>query len=99
MSSGEAIHVIENKTKKSTKKDLDEKSKKADQKRMESQNKMKNSYNEQKLAIKNALAGVVMFEPFSKYFFRESLINLRFFFRITLKEIIKLCSMTTRTML
>lgn len=41
------------------KKDLDEKSKKADQKRLESLNKMKNSYNEQKLAIKKALAGVV----------------------------------------
>lgn len=59
VSSGEAIHVIEMKTKKAVKKELDEKSKKADQKRVESLNKMKNSYNEQKLAIKKALAGVV----------------------------------------
>lgn len=41
------------------KKELDEKSKLADQKRLESLKKMKNSYNEQKQAIKNALAGVV----------------------------------------
>ncbi|XP_055326995.1 probable RNA-binding protein CG14230 [Sitodiplosis mosellana] len=58
VSSGEAIHVIESKAKKAVKKELDEKSKKADQKRLESLNKMKNSYNEQKLAIKKALAGV-----------------------------------------
>lgn len=59
MSGGEAIHVIESKVKKTAKKELSEKSKKADQKRLESLNKMKNSYNEQKLAIKKALAGVV----------------------------------------
>lgn len=59
MSGGEAIHVIESKVKKAAKKELDEKSKKADQKRLDSLNKMKNSYNEQKLAIKKALAGVV----------------------------------------
>lgn len=47
------------KTQKPNKKELDEKSKKADQKRLESLKKMKNSYNEQKLAIKKALAGVV----------------------------------------
>lgn len=59
VSSGEAIHIIEMKTQKPNKKELDEKSKKADQKRLESLKKMKNSYNEQKLAIKKALAGVV----------------------------------------
>lgn len=59
MSAGEAIHVIDKTNKTAAKKELDEKSKKADQKRIESLKKMKNSYNEQKLAIKNALAGVV----------------------------------------
>lgn len=59
VSGGGAIHVIERSTNKTTKKSLDEKSQKADQKRIESLKKMKNSYNEQKLAIKNALAGVV----------------------------------------
>lgn len=47
------------KSQKANKKELDEQSKKADQKRIESLNKMKNSYNEQKMAIKKALAGVV----------------------------------------
>lgn len=59
MSAGEAIHVIDSKTNKKNKKQLGETSMKADQKRMESMKKMKNAYNEQKLAIKNALAGVV----------------------------------------
>lgn len=59
VSAGEAIHVIEQNANKSTKKSLDEKSQKADQKRIESMKKMKDSYNEQKLAIKNALTGVV----------------------------------------
>lgn len=59
VSGGEAIHVIDARANKGTKKELDEKSKRADQKRMESMNKMKNSYNEQKSAIKKALAGVV----------------------------------------
>lgn len=59
VSGGEAIHVIERNSNKSVKKSLDEKSQRADQKRIESLKKMKNSYNEQKLAIKNALAGVV----------------------------------------
>lgn len=59
VSNGEAIHVIEMKAQKTNKRELDEKSKKADQKRLESLDKMKNSYNEQKLAIKKALAGVV----------------------------------------
>lgn len=81
MSSGEAIHVIETRTQKANKKELDEKSKKADQKRMDSLNKMKNSYNEQKLAIKKALAGVVscyfqLFFP--KVFPTIFLINLSF---------------------
>lgn len=58
VSGGDAIHVIE-RSAKSTKKVLDEKSQKADQKRIESLKKMKNSYNEQKMAIKNALATVV----------------------------------------
>lgn len=58
VSGGDAIHVIE-RSAKSTKKVLDEKSQKADQKRIESLKKMKNSYNEQKLAIKNALTIVV----------------------------------------
>lgn len=59
VSGGDAIHVIERSASKSNKKSLDEKSQKADQKRIESLKKMKNTYNEQKLAIKNALAGVV----------------------------------------
>lgn len=59
VSGGNAIHVIDAKPSKKSKKQLDEKSQKADQKRMDSLKKMKNSYNEQKLAIKNALAGVV----------------------------------------
>lgn len=58
VSGGDAIHVIE-RSAKSTKKVFDEKSQKADQKRIESLKKMKNSYNEQKLTIKNALAIVV----------------------------------------
>lgn len=56
---GEAIHVIESKSQKTNKKELDDKSKLADQKRLDSMKKMKNSYNEQKQAIKKALAGVV----------------------------------------
>lgn len=59
VSSGEAIHIIEQKKPKTNKNELDERSKQADQKRLESLNKMKNSYNEQKLAIKKSLAGVV----------------------------------------
>lgn len=59
VSGGDAIHVIERSASKSAKKSLDEKSQKADQKRIESLKKMKNSYEEQKLAIKNALAGIV----------------------------------------
>lgn len=59
VSGGDAIHVIERSARKSATKSLDEKSQKADQKRVESLKKMKNSYDEQKLAIKNALAGVV----------------------------------------
>lgn len=59
VSNGEAIHIIDMKSQKANKKELDEQSKKADQKRIESLNKMKNSYNEQKMAIKKALAGVV----------------------------------------
>lgn len=58
VSSGEAIHVIDKKANKE-KKNLDDKSKVADQKRIESLKKMKSSYNEQQLAIKRALAGVV----------------------------------------
>lgn len=68
VSSGEAIHVIKSKAQKSNKKELDEKSKQADQKRIESLNKMKNSYNEQKLAIKKALAGVVSLYQRSFFF-------------------------------
>lgn len=60
VSSGEAIHVIDKKANsKREKKNLDDKSKMADQKRIESLKKMKSSYNEQQLAIKRALAGVV----------------------------------------
>lgn len=59
VTNGEAIHIIDMKSQKANKKELDEQSKKADQKRIESLNKMKNSYNEQKMAIKKALAGVV----------------------------------------
>lgn len=59
VSTGAAIHVIESKSQKTTKKELDDKSKLADQKRLDSLKKMKSSYNEQKLAIKKALAGVV----------------------------------------
>lgn len=66
VSTGEAIHVIETKSQKNNKKELDEKSKRADQKRLESLEKMKNSYNEQKQAIKNALAGVVGLIFFSR---------------------------------
>lgn len=58
VSGGHAIHVIERNAAKAANKDLNEKSKKADQKRIESMMKMKSSYDEQKLAIKNALAGV-----------------------------------------
>lgn len=59
MSAGKAIHIIERDANKSVKKDFDEKAKRADQKRIESLTKMKNSYNQQKLAIKQALAVVV----------------------------------------
>lgn len=60
VSSGQAIHVIDKKANnKRDKKNLDDKSKIADQKRIESLKKMKSSYNEQQLAIKRALAGVV----------------------------------------
>lgn len=51
--------MIETKPQKANKKELDAKSKQADQKRLESLKKMKNSYNEQKQAIKKALASVV----------------------------------------
>lgn len=59
VSAGEAIHIIDKKPQKTKQKELDEKSQRADQKRLDSLKKMKNSYNEQKLAIKKALAGVV----------------------------------------
>lgn len=60
ISSGEVIHVIDKKANsKREKKFFDDKSKLADQKRIESLKKMKSSYNEQQLAIKRALAGVV----------------------------------------
>lgn len=52
-----AIHVID-RTKKGKKQFDDEKSKEADQKRLESLGKMKDTYNQQKLAIKKALSGV-----------------------------------------
>ncbi|XP_031626863.1 squamous cell carcinoma antigen recognized by T-cells 3-like [Contarinia nasturtii] len=71
VSSGEAIHIIESKAQKTNKRELDEKSKKADQKRMESLNKMKNSYNEQKLAIKKALAGVDSGKKSNKIVFED----------------------------
>ena len=58
MSGGSAIHVI-NRNANKQKKELDEKAQKSDQKRLQSLNKMKDSYNQQKLAIKQALAGVV----------------------------------------
>lgn len=67
VSGGGAIHVIERTTNKPAKKSLDEKSQKADQKRIESLKKLKNSYMEQKLAIKNALAGVVSFKLISNF--------------------------------
>lgn len=59
VSGGSAIHVIERNPNRSVKKDLDEKSQKADQKRIESLAKMKDSYTQQKNAIKAALATVV----------------------------------------
>lgn len=52
-----AIHVID-RSKKAKKQFDDEKSKEADHKRLESLGKMKDTYNQQKLAIKNALSGV-----------------------------------------
>lgn len=51
--------MIERKKTDEVKKNFNEKSKKADQKRMESLKKMTDSYNQQKLAIKNALATIV----------------------------------------
>lgn len=60
VSSGQVIHVIDTRpNNKREKKNLDDRSKMADQKRIESLKKMKNCYNEQQLAIKRALAGVV----------------------------------------
>lgn len=52
-----AIHVID-RSKKAKKQFDDAKSKEADHKRLESLGKMKDTYNQQKLAIKNALSGV-----------------------------------------
>lgn len=59
MSGGQAIHVIERNPAKTVKKQFDAKSEKADQKRLQSLNKMKDSYTQQKQAIKAALSSVV----------------------------------------
>lgn len=59
MSGGQAIHVIEKNPAKPVKKEFDAKSEKADQKRLQSLNKMKDSYTQQKQAIKAALSSVV----------------------------------------
>lgn len=59
--SGGAIHVIERNRSSAKPREAvltDDKSKAADKKRLESLGKMKDTYNQQKLAIKNALSGV-----------------------------------------
>lgn len=71
LSGGKAIHVIERNTSKANSKCLDEKSKKADQRRIESMKKMKNSYNEQKMAIKNALTSVDSAKSSNKIIFDD----------------------------
>lgn len=55
---GAPIHIIERNKKETVRHLTDEKAKEADKKRMESLGKMKDTYNQQKLAIKNALASV-----------------------------------------
>lgn len=80
VSGGDVIHVIERNASKLVKKSLDEKSQKADQKRIESLKKMKNSYNEQKLAIKNSLADVVSGE-WNYNFIVQNVIDFRYEFQ------------------
>lgn len=72
VSGGSAIHVIQRNPKPSAKKDLDEKSQKADQKRLQSLNKMKDSYAQQKNAIKQALASVDVAKKSNKIVFSDA---------------------------
>lgn len=72
MSGGSAIHVIGKNSKGPVKKELDARSQKADQKRLQSLNKMKDSYTQQKNAIKLALATVDSSKKSNKIVFSDA---------------------------